>query len=452
MDHFFRSWLTGAQKNQAIVEPTPTISSESTILRYGFYDDHRTGCRIWLSPMNHLAVVADTLGRIILFDCVHDVILRIWKGYRDAQCSFMKVDEKLSRSSSNTKRRHVLFLAIYSPKRSTVDIWNVERGKRLAAFPVGPNGVLIQQHTTSSTSSASTSTSSSSSSASTSHKATTVTAFFLNPNDVTIKELSIPFHHALDVSNTVKSKDLHIINQIKADLKGIREDNINEIGDLCESIQLNEMKFKCIQSLVRNRHVTPDILAIILNTFSKSIQADSTDVTVSDDEIPEKANAINESEAYSNQKLISFLRRYDRLLQFYNGMKQKPSHNDSDSDDIEIDESNFRDILKAIERYKMCLNLKKTTKVSIQSPVQNTNFIEYLSIFDCSSDDGIHLNESKSNRFANVGFDLFDVFIKNHNSFDGFFKHANVSTLKNWDLLRLFLKYWMEKDIRYNDK
>lgn len=201
----------------------------------------------------------------------------------------------------------------------------------------------------------------------------------------------------------------------------------------------------------QNRHVTPEIFAIVLNTFAKSIQDVTMEVTP-DDGNPEKSITIKESGANGDKKLIAFLRRYDRLLQFYNGMKQKPSHNDSDSDDIEIDESNFRDILKAIERYKMCLNLKKTTKVSIQSPAQNTNFIEYLSIFDCSSEDGIRLHESKSNRFANVGFDLFDVFIKNHNNFDCFYKHANVSTLKNVDLLRLFLKYWMEKDIRYNDK
>lgn len=416
-------------------------------MRYGFHDDHRTGCRIWLSPMNHLAVVADNLGRIILFDCMQDIILRIWKGYREAQCSFMKVDERLSRSSSSAKRRHVLYLAIYSPKRSTVDIWNVERGKRLAVFPVGTNGQLIQQHTTINTSSASTS----SHGASTHHKSTSVTAFFLNPNDLTIKELTIPFHHALDVANTAKTKDLHIINQIKADLKGIREEDIGEIGYLCESIQLNEMKMKCVQTLIKNRHVTPAIFGIILDTFAKCIRDDNVEMTADDDN-PEKSNAIEESEAYSNQKLIAFLRRYDRLLQFYNGMRQKPSHNDSDSDDIEIDESNFRDILKAIERYKMCLNLKKTTKVSIQSPVQNTNFIEYLSIFDCSMDDGIRLHESKSNRYSSVGFDLFDVFIKNHNNFDCFYKHANISTLKNWDLLRLFLKYWMEKDIRYSDK
>lgn len=422
-------------------------------MRYGYYDDHRTGSRVWLSPLNHLAVVADSLGRVILFDCVQDVIVRIWKGYRDAQCSFMKVDEKLSRSASNARRRHVFFLAIYSPKRSTVDIWNVERGKKLAALPVGPSGHLIQQHSTAGGASASSS-SSGSGSTSLAQKATSVTAFFLNPTDLTIKEFTVPFHHALDVANTVKSKDLHIINQIKADLKSVHDDNVAEIGELCEGIQLNEMKMKCVLALSKSRHITPTLFEVILSTFAKSCPDEGGEQTSEDDDNPATSTGTTAaSNPYSQKQLIGFLRRYDRLLQFYNGMKQKPSHNDSDSDDIEIGESNFQDILKAIDRYKMCLSLKKTTKVSIQSPVQSfASFIEFLSIFDCTSSDGIRLHESKGNRFAGVGFELFDTFIRNHNSFDCFYKHANVSTLKNWDLLRLFLKYWMEKDIRYSDK
>ena len=124
------------------------------ILRYGFYDDHRTGIRIWLSPYNRLAAVADNLGRVILMDCSQNVILRVWKGYRDAQCSFMKIDEKLSKTSTQQKRRHALFLAIYSPKRSTVDIWNVVRGKKLAVFPAGQNGQLLQQNSYATVSSA----------------------------------------------------------------------------------------------------------------------------------------------------------------------------------------------------------------------------------------------------------------------------------------------------------
>lgn len=430
------------------------------ILRYGFYDDNRTGNRIWISPSNRLAAIADNLGRVVLVDCRQNIIVRMWKGYRDAQCSFMKVDEKLSKTSTQAKRRHAIFLAIYSPKRSTVDIWNVERGKKLAVFPAGQNGQLIQQNSYSTVSSVPSTSNSSVVLKPTYHSSTGT--FFLNPTDLTIKELTIPFHYALDASNTKKSKDLHIINQIKADLRNIEPENISELIELCDSIHTNEMRFRCIASIIKSRHLTPDIFSMILSTFLKSIEgttdgSDQEDTVEKDDskEIENKKTDIKkvkeESETYSDARLSKFLHKYERLLHFYNGMKQKTSHDDSNDSD-EINDCDFEDILKVIEQYKMCLNLKKTRKVTIESPASNSCFIEYLSIFDCSSGDGIHLHESKSARFSAVGFDLFDSFIKRNSSFDGFYKLATISTLSNVDLLRLFLMYWMEKDIRYNDK
>lgn len=414
------------------------------ILRYGFYDDHRTGHRIWLSPYNCLAAVADNLGRVILVDCKYNLVLRVWKGYRDAQCSFMKVDEKISKTSTQQKRRHVLFIAIYSPKRSTVDIWNVERGKKLAVFPAGPNGQLMQQNSYATVSSAPSSSSSSVVLKPTYHSSTG--AFFLNPTDLTIKELAIPFHYALDTSNTKKSKDVHIINQIKADLKTIDHENMSELVDLCDSIQLNEMRFKCIGSIIKSRYLTPDMFSLVLSTFLKSIEGTPEGSDQEDATTP----TTMENDPYSNTRLSKYLHKYERLLLFYNGMKQKSSHDDMNDSD-ELRESDFEDILKVIDQYKGCLTFKKSTKVSIQSPTINNSFIEYLSIFDCSGDE-IRLHESKSVRFTTVGFDLFDSFIKQNTTFDDFYKLSTISTLSNEILLRLFLRYWMEKDIAYDDK
>lgn len=409
------------------------------ILRYGFYDDHRTGNRIWLSPYNKLAAVADSLGRVLLFDCEQNVITRVWKGYRDAQCSFMKVDEKLSRNADRSRRKHALFLGIYSPKRSTVDIWNVERGKKLAAFPAGQNGQLIQQYSHASGSHASSS----------STRSNSFAAFFLNPTDLTMKELTIPFHYTLDISSNKKSKDLHIINQIKVDLKCCdSEEEKNSIIDLCSSIQTNEMRFKCIHALVKNRYMTPEIFSLILGTFLKTVEINSG---IDHSDLDGGCSSTDtDNDIYSDMKLSKFLRKYERLLLFYNGMKQKSSHYDS-SDSDDINDCDFDDILKVVDQYKLCLNLKKAPKVSIQSPIQTNNFIEYLSIFDCNSSDKIGLNETKSNRFAGVGFDLFDSFIRQNNNFDSFYKLAAISSLSNDDLLKLFLHYWTEKDIRYND-
>lgn len=421
----------------------PTVSTESMSLRYALSDDHRATLRVWLSARNRLAAISDNLGRIILVDCLQTVILRIWKGYRDAQCAFIQVDEKLSKNTHKQKRKHTTFLAIYSPRRSTVDVWCVERGKKLAVFPAGPHGQLIQQFGYSSPGI------DGSSSTKSTHSVPT-TAFYLNPSDLSIKELTVPFHHALDTSSTKKSKDLHIINQIKVALKSFEENQADvgeEISDLCDSIQTNEMRYKCVNTLLKSRHLTPEILGIVLDSFLKSTST-------------ETGNETNETGklTVSNTQLIDFLTNQQKLVNFFVSMKpkcpakRKPTvDNEDDSDSSE--EREFEDIFKVIDSYKMCLMAKRSSRVTIQSPHHRNNaFIEYMSIFDCIGNDGIQLNESKITRFSAVAFDLFDIYIQQSDNLDGFLKKAMQSSINSKDLSRLFLRYWMEKEIQFDKR
>lgn len=45
---------------------------------------------IIMDPTGKLAVMNDTFGRILLIDIINNIILRIWKGYRDAQCVWLQ--------------------------------------------------------------------------------------------------------------------------------------------------------------------------------------------------------------------------------------------------------------------------------------------------------------------------------------------------------------------------
>lgn len=66
--------------------------------RFGLCDLRRTATDVILSPNKKLAAVSDALGRVLLVDTFRGVVLRIFKGYRDAQCSFIQVpDEKKSK-------------------------------------------------------------------------------------------------------------------------------------------------------------------------------------------------------------------------------------------------------------------------------------------------------------------------------------------------------------------
>lgn len=89
------SWLTGNKPAPEVPEPI----TETMVCRYGLCDVIRTGERIWLAPKNQLAAVADNLGRVVLIDCKKAVAVRVWKGYREAQCCFVEIPEKLTKNS-----------------------------------------------------------------------------------------------------------------------------------------------------------------------------------------------------------------------------------------------------------------------------------------------------------------------------------------------------------------
>ena len=69
-------------------------ASEYMLAKHELIDYQRQGCNIWMSPQNYnLAVVADSVGRIILLDVRLGIMIRMWKGYREVQCGFVEVTE-----------------------------------------------------------------------------------------------------------------------------------------------------------------------------------------------------------------------------------------------------------------------------------------------------------------------------------------------------------------------
>lgn len=94
------SWLTGNKDaSQSTVQPAPSVPVEAMQCRFGLCDFMRVGGSIWMAQRNYLAAVADNLGRVVLVDCKKAVAIRIWKGYREAQCCFVEVPERLQKNS-----------------------------------------------------------------------------------------------------------------------------------------------------------------------------------------------------------------------------------------------------------------------------------------------------------------------------------------------------------------
>lgn len=74
-----------------VANPEPIIRSEALSMRNGIYDSQRLGTFVAISPDRRLAALADNLGRVAVLDINSGYIIRLFKGYRDAQCAFVQV-------------------------------------------------------------------------------------------------------------------------------------------------------------------------------------------------------------------------------------------------------------------------------------------------------------------------------------------------------------------------
>jgi hypothetical protein len=139
-----------------------------------------------------LAVAADSLGRVLLIDCVSATVLRVFKGYRAAQCAWLSLPLPRSRqqesappdqaagsmhgperrrqadegaASNSAKRRHVesgevrqqargmggceeraqqqLCLALHAPWRGVIDVWAMTHGEKVCSLSAGPGCCLL---------------------------------------------------------------------------------------------------------------------------------------------------------------------------------------------------------------------------------------------------------------------------------------------------------------------
>jgi hypothetical protein len=70
------------------------------------------------SPSSHYLAASDNLGRVLVIDAVAScLVVRIFKGYRDAQCAWITLATAIDGDSQR------MLLAIRAAKRNFVDVW-----------------------------------------------------------------------------------------------------------------------------------------------------------------------------------------------------------------------------------------------------------------------------------------------------------------------------------------
>ncbi|CAJ1978486.1 unnamed protein product [Sphenostylis stenocarpa] len=145
----WRSEPSSPKKSPKKVDQKPQPFARASPLTC-LMDHPRKGEKLTLSPSGTLAAITDSLGRILLLDTQALVVVRLWKGYRDASCLFMEmlVNNDVASSSSSysepLKSDYCLCLAIHAPRKGIIEIWQMRTGPRLRTISCAKGSKMLQ--------------------------------------------------------------------------------------------------------------------------------------------------------------------------------------------------------------------------------------------------------------------------------------------------------------------
>lgn len=430
------------------------------ICRFGLCDAQRNAMNVYLAPGCQLAAVTDTLGRVILVDCTRAIALRVWKGYREAQCSFIEVAEKSDKTSQKKDRRHALFLVIFAPRRSVLEIWPLQRGAKTAAFSASKFGQLIYN-----------SYGLMGSTPGSKLKYTHSSCLFFDSSDLTIKEIHVPFHCALSDSNSKTAKDLHILRRIKLCLKsdGTHEQITDEIDIMCSNLQTNDIRLLSLDILAKNSKSHPNILSCAIAALEAQVNMEvdeSEDVEMDVEDTPHHENSSlekSETEIISPQlqraQLLILCENYKKLIKFYNYVTKSTNDEDettstTDSQSMSVSSTELNSIQKLLDL--LCLEQEShndSPKVTFKDIKDNEraqgSFIPFLSAFNVLNEDLILLRDEKSDIYSHVGQIIFGQFFERGRSLSKFISHANDSGIFCEDFMKLLMCYWLDQPFLY---
>ncbi|CAM1313278.1 RAB3GAP2 (predicted) [Pycnogonum litorale] len=219
--------------------------------------DLRCGDTVRVSPNKTLAAVTDSYGRVVLLDVKRGIAVRIWKGYRDAQCGWLEADEdthRYDKCRSTPVPRSATFLVIYAPRRGILEVWTMQQGPRVAAFNVGKNsrlfhigyGMMGLNHTSSQI-----------------HKELTYSCLFVEPNGE-VKSLDVPFHFALSDKNSKRARDLHLLKNLKSSIKN--EDCLaNAATEILSDMRTASIRNQALNTLLSHSKITLVVVDSIID-------------------------------------------------------------------------------------------------------------------------------------------------------------------------------------------
>ncbi|CRK93002.1 CLUMA_CG006543, isoform A, partial [Clunio marinus] len=435
------SWLTGSQSQQSVerVEDVENVC-ETLYSRYELNDYQRLGCNIYLAPLQYsVAVATDNLGRILLIDTSTGIAIRMWKGYREAQCGFIEITEARKRKEQFSEfRRSGLFLIIYAPRKAIIEIWCLRKGPKIATFQACKNGFLIYNchdgHKLS--------------------KSNRTSCQFFDADDNSLKTFSIPFHCILSEANSKSAEDFHYLKRLKILLKNVDftdENTIHCITELLEKFKTPEIKLKCLELLTSYRKSEPMIIKKAIEIFLKSLLIDSKDG--GNDENEGKESSEIQDEIYRNQ-LSTSCHNYKSLIECYLLAKgQSKDCETSKNEDIELMDNEYLTVQRIAELMSLTKNKEHAHgSKNVTFKDNEESIVSFLTGFVVHSDSIFINNEHQKNAYDQIGSVLFTNAWFNLIPMTNLLDIFALSRINSEDIMKCFLNFWLQQDVTCADE
>ncbi|XP_076069479.1 rab3 GTPase activating protein [Oratosquilla oratoria] len=289
-------WLFGKPKSpEKEKEKKPKVELSTPIPCRWSLPDKRVGLTIQLSNSRRLAAVSDDFGRITVVDVNRGVALKMWKGYRDADCGWIEVEGEWGGT-----QRKVSFLIIYAPRRGLLEIWTSQQGPRVEAFNVPKHSrLLYTPHTMLGL-----------------NRLRTINCglypvLFLTPEG-TLMEINVPFHLALSDKTSRRARDLHLLKTLKAQMRN--PSNEEEVVHLIKEMRTSSVIHQALVMLIgTSRHMTASLLEDILTQLVPNyIGSEGENAGESVDHA--------KKQDHETKLLVQLIQRLQQLLQLYNNL------------------------------------------------------------------------------------------------------------------------------------
>ncbi|XP_047351529.1 rab3 GTPase-activating protein non-catalytic subunit [Vespa velutina] len=442
-------WFRSNSKTSTSLEITKNNSQESTetlSCRYSISDLMREGDSIVCSPNKMLSAVTDAIGRVTLVDNKRGVAIRMWKGYRDAQCGWIEVGEdkysgihKNSNKSVRTSQvRNTLFLVIYAPKKGVIDIWGIQQGPKITTFTASKNGRLLYinygllgiNETTN-----------------LNKNEAQHTCVFMDPLGG-LKEIIVPFHFALSSKNAKKACDIYLLRKLKNFLREEdfdKEKLITEVCNVCLAIKTNEVRLQTLELLMNTKDILPDALLAATNCFAKTFDG-------SDLNIMESAAKIVYKLTVQLQKIITFY-MFIINTDLENTVKsiESSDHENSNTEMLVLTLLiSEHEVDRILTLHKTIYNIEHDNVKSGCKVKFNDNerkFFNFLMCFDFGvSNLAVLQKDIKLEKKYQISVLIFEKCMSFHETIETWKTAAANSNIQPHVFMQLVLIYWMYKE------